>query len=295
MAEKNQNEIIVVNSFKGGAGKTTLALTHCIDDLFHGRKYENVIYMDLDILGTATSSLFDKDKLPLEKSFHHTGKAVEVPLTYEGENKSLHVVYLSSELKAQSTYGGLYYINHQELAQKRLLDDIVSYVKDIVERRKGNLIVFDCAPGFSRMEQELLKACYSMKLAQKAEVREEYVATLDSAHIEKCIGCIRDSWNTLLPHPEFRKVRLTLNDIQNFYQHVSNDAKADADQTLREMAEEIQVRLQREDGIQNTEIYFWRYSQEIAMRSIFRHQWFVENQIDSYIMTSDNYKKYESV
>ena len=38
---------IFVNSFKGGAGKTTLALTHCIDQLFHkNRSYENVIYID---------------------------------------------------------------------------------------------------------------------------------------------------------------------------------------------------------------------------------------------------------
>ena len=50
MDGKKQNEIIIVNSFKGGAGKTTLALTHCINDLFHEQKYENVIYIDLDIL-----------------------------------------------------------------------------------------------------------------------------------------------------------------------------------------------------------------------------------------------------
>lgn len=295
MAGKNQNEIIIVNSFKGGAGKTTLALTHCINDLFHERKYENVIYIDLDILGTATSCLFDKDKLPLEKSFIETGKAVEVPLVYEGEKRSFHAAYLSPGLKTQTMYGGLNYVNHQELLQQRLRDDILSYVRNIVGKRKGNLIVFDCAPGFSRMEQELLKACYDMKLEKKAEVREEYVVTLDSAHIEKCIGCIRDSWEILPIRPEFRKVRLTMNDIQNYYRYVSEDAKTDVEQQFCEMAKEVRTRLQRDDGIRNTEIYVWRYSKEIAMRSIFMHQWFLENQVDDYIMTSDSYKMYEPI
>ena len=45
-----------------------------------------------------------------------------------------------------------------------------------------------------------------------------------------------------------------------------------------EMAKEVGTRLQRDDGIRNTEIYVWRYSKEIAMRSIFMHQWFLENQ-----------------
>lgn len=292
MAGKVQNKIIVVNSFKGGAGKTTLALTHCMDALFHQRKYENVVYIDLDILGTATSYLFDKEKLPLDKCFNQTGTGTEVPLAYDGESRRLHVVYLSPELKMQSMYGGLNYMNHQELVQQRLRDDILDYVRGIVGKQKGNLIVFDCAPGFSRMEQELLKACYDMKLDKKADIMEEYVATLDSGHIEKCVECIRVSWETLLIPPEFRKVRLTLNDIQNYYRYAEEDEKMDAEKQLGEMAETLAARLKREDDVHNTEICFWRYSKEIAMRSIFMHQWFVENQIDSYIMTSDSYRIY---
>lgn len=295
MAGKVQNEIIVVNSFKGGAGKTTLALAHCINALFHERRYENVIYIDLDVLGTATSYLFDRDKLPLEKCFHQTKKAVTVPLSYDGETRNLHVVYLSPELKMQSMYGGLNYINHQELAQQRLRDDILAYVAGIVGRQKGNLIVFDCAPGFSQMEQELLKACYDMKGKKKADIREEYVVTLDSGHIEKCVECIRDSWETLLIPPEYRKIRLTLNDVQNYFQYMEEDEKLDAEKQFREMAQVLTARLRREDDARNTEIYFWRYSKEFAMRSIFMHQWFVENQIDSYIMTNDSYKMYESM
>lgn len=296
MAEKKrQNQIIIVNSFKGGAGKTTLALSHCINDLFHERKYDNVIYIDLDILGTAASYLFDKDKLPLEKCFNNTGKEVEISLTYDGESRGLNVVYLSPELKTRSSYGGLDYVNHQELAQQRLRDDIFAYVRKIVENRKGNLIVFDCAPGFSKMEQELLRECYALKLNKEADVREEYVTTLDAGHIEKCIQCIKDSWETLQIVPKFRQVRITFNDLQNYHNYISKDPKADAEQQFQEMAGNVYEKLQREDDIKNMEIYFWQYSHDIAMRSIFMHQWFVENQVDSYIMTNDSYRVYKPV
>lgn len=290
-----QSEIVFVNSFKGGAGKTTLALTHCINDLFHEQKFDNVIYIDLDILGTATSYLFDKDKLPVEKCFNQTKKAVEVSLTYEGESKSFYVIYLSPELKTRSVYRGANYINHQDIAQQLLRDDIVEFVQDKVEKQGGNLIVFDCAPGFSKMEQELLKKCYDMKLDRKVDVREEYVTTLDSGHIEKCIQCLVDSWKSYPIRPEFRNIRLTLNDIQNYYRYVNEDPKSDAEQQFQEIAKTINTRFQEGDQMRELEIYFWRYSQDIAMHSIFMHQRFVENQVDSYILTEDSYRKYEPI
>lgn len=296
MAEKRKkNQIIFVNSFKGGAGKTTLALTHCINDLFHEHKFDNVIYIDLDILGTATSYLFDKDKLPPEKCFNNTGEEMKITLEYDNESRDLYAIYLSPDMKTRFAYGGLDYVNHQELAQQRLQDDILSYVRKVVENRGGNLIVFDCAPGFSGMEQKLLNACYDLKLNKCTDVKEEYVTTLDAGHIEKCIRCIKDSWETLRIPPEFRQVRMTLNDMQNYYEYINRDPKADAEQQFREMAEIVVARLKRESSMQNVEIYFWQYSQEIAMRSIFRHQSFVENQIDSYIMTNDSYRIYEPV
>lgn len=289
-----QSEIVFVNSFKGGAGKTTLALTHCINDLFHERKFDNVIYIDLDILGTATSYLFDKDKLPVEKCFNQTKRAMKVPLTYEGERKSFYAVYLSPELKTRSVYGGVNYINHQDFAQQHLRDDIIAFVQDEVEKQIGSLIVFDCAPGFSKMEQELLKKCYDMKSDRKAEVREEYLTTLDSGHVEKCIQCLSDSWKSFQVPPDFRNIRLTLNDIQNYYRYANEDPKSDAEQHFQEMAEMINTRIQKDGRMQEMEIYFWRYSQDIAMHSIFMHQRYVENQVDSYILTEDSYRKYES-
>lgn len=41
-----KSKVIFVNSFKGGAGKTTLALMYCINHVFYQKgQYENVIYI----------------------------------------------------------------------------------------------------------------------------------------------------------------------------------------------------------------------------------------------------------
>lgn len=216
---------------------------------------------------------------------------MKITLTYENESKVLYIVYLSPGLKTRSSYGESDYVNHQGIARQRIRDDIFTYVSNILEKQKSNLVVFDCAPGFSEMEQELLKKFYDMKFRGKVDVREEYVATLDTGHIEKCIQCIRDSWEILDISPEYRNIRMTLNDMQNYYQYLNTDPKADVEQRIQKMADSIKTRLQAEGDMQAVEIFFWRYSKEIAVRSIFMNQTIVENQPECYIMTEDSYKK----
>ena len=101
-----RSKIIFVNSFKGGAGKTTLSLMHCITGLFSSSVYENVIYMDLAILGTATSYLFEDGRLPVEKCFDRTGKPVKIALTVKDKDKDKDAVDFSRG-DAESTNGGM--------------------------------------------------------------------------------------------------------------------------------------------------------------------------------------------
>lgn len=51
IGENRKNKIVMFNSFKGGAGKTTTALCRCISE-YKEKVYQNVYYVDLDILGT---------------------------------------------------------------------------------------------------------------------------------------------------------------------------------------------------------------------------------------------------
>ena len=53
-----KNKLIMVNSFKGGTGKTSVALSHCIYNWKMGVKedgenYRDIYFVDIDRLGTS--------------------------------------------------------------------------------------------------------------------------------------------------------------------------------------------------------------------------------------------------
>lgn len=281
-------KIIFVNSFKGGAGKTTLSLMHCITNLFQEKnKYENVIYIDLDLLGTATSYLFEEGKLPRELCFNDTGRTVEIELTLEGKTETLHVAYLDPGFKNRSFSGDEYYIHHKELDEELLKFRLSEFINGIFAKPYSCLLVIDCAPGFSQLEQELLMECYHNKIKWNVEVEEKYVTTLDAAHIQKSISCIRSSTEAFEVSPDVRTIHFVLNDIQNYSKWVKEEMKKDVMQIWKDIAARIKKELEQIDFT----IYCWRYSQNIAVNNTYTSEEKVENQVDDYRMTEANYVK----
>ncbi len=276
---------IFVNSFKGGAGKTTLALTHCIDSLFHkkGEQYENIIYMDLDILGTGTSFLFKKTAFGKEKCFERTEEPVKVPLELNGEKRELYVTYLNPELKIRSAYGDRYFINHQGIAEEEIKTKVIRFIKNQIRQVPKTLFVLDCAPGFSHMEQAILQECYQMKRNEKLEIEEDYVTTLDSAHMQKCIHCLNDTIEGLLQETEYRNIQVIMNDLQDYSGYVGTEK-------MEERWEKITDQLVRNLRNPKVTIWRWRYSQEIAHQNIYGSESVIENHTDWYIFTDESFK-----
>lgn len=282
-----EGRIIFVNSYKGGAGKTTLSLSYCIDDLFHGKKYENVIYMDLDIQGTATGYLFEEGRLTAENCFGVTGRPVEVELTLEGETASLHVAHLNPGFQLHSSYGEEYFINHRKLGEELFRGKVMSFIRSSFEMTPKTLLVLDCSPGFSELEQSLLLECYQMAVKEDIRVEEVYVATLDAAHIKKCVCCLKDSKTLFGRGSGKRHIRLVLNDTQNYARYVKENEQREADQAWREISEG----LRRELGALEAELWRWRYSEEIAMKNTYTSTVKLENQVDDYIFTEDKFSR----
>lgn len=292
MAKKNKkSKLIFVNSFKGGAGKTTLSLAHCISELFSCKNdeevYDNVIYIDLDLLGTATCYMFGEDMLPPMECFYNTQKPKQVDLKVDEREESLQIVYLSPELKNRSAFYERSYSNHEDIIQQILRSYVQNFINDVIKDNRV-LIVFDCAPGFSKLEQEILCDCYKLRTEGKVELREDYVTTLDAGHVLKCIHCIQESWDTFEIEPSFREIRFTINDIQNYAQYAQADLNETEEQVIRKIADGIGVQLGDEEE-RKYDIWYWKYSRQIALRSTFTSQEFVENQVDNYILTDDNY------
>lgn len=293
-------KIIFVNSYKGGAGKTTLSMMHCIDALFHTKKYKNVIYMDLDILGTGTRYLFDEKKLPEDKCFDNTGTSVPITLKKGTETALLHIAYLSPSFNGHFSLGGLRFINHQEMLEKTLEEKVIKFLQASLKAEAGTLFILDCAPGFSRFEQHILKKCYDLASKEKLEIQEDYVTTLDSSHIKKCIQCLIDSKDGFEMDIEHRKIRFIINDMQNYTASLSDPDKTTAGNDPAEAYwKNVKKSIKKEfadkelsnEEIKKIEFFRWKYSSHISNRTTFLKEQKLENDVDDYIFQSGNFGK----
>ncbi len=292
--EETKGKIIFVNSFKGGAGKTTLSLSYCISALFDAlpwknrEKYTNVIYMDLDILGTGTSYLFDDKYTKEKKYFNLTKNAVKIPLHLkDGVRKEfLYAAFLEPGLKNSSSYGEPHFINHQNIAQTTLKENVLSFIKQKFSEVPETLLVLDCAPGFSDFEQEILLECYKMVKKDVLGVQEDYVTTLDHAHIHKCVQCLEDSVNGFKKLSSERTMNIIINDVQN-YDGWLKDKTKDADEEWNRIKEEVLKQLEKAD----TKIWRWRYSENVAMSSVYLNGEKVENHPEDYLFTGEKFKE----
>lgn len=291
MSTKNKkSKIIFINSFKGGAGKTTLALAKCINGLFETEKeetYSRVIYMDLDIQGTGTSFLFGDNVLTGDKCFEKTGEAVEVELEHENKRKTLHVAFLNPASKIHSVYyGDTRYINHQSVADEMFKRKVSEYINEM-KRQTDTLFVLDCAPGFTKIEQDLLQEFYNIG-KEKVDVEEYYVSTVDSSHIKKCIQCLQESKEGIPTQWGRRNVNVVINNIQNYGGNENEHTHSTIEERWKNKAERIRKELGKD-----VSIWKWEYSQKISEASVYGEESYVQNMVDDYIFTKDgkNYKK----
>lgn len=285
-----QKKIIFVNSFKGGTGKTTLSLSHCIDDLFHVHTYDNVIYLDLDVLGTATSYLFDVGKLPEEESFDKTGKTKKIELKSKstGETGLLYVGYLGSEMKKSSNYGEPCFLYHQKVREEIFIKKVTDFIDKRINEDVGSLIVVDCAPGFGEIEQKVLADCYKKK---GVEIEEEYLVTLDSAHVKKCIQGLIEHGKAA--EAAKRNVCMVLNDVQNYCGYLIEQGYDDMTEINRIM-QAIYDNMPAKSPKLSMAFRFWKYAQEIAVKSIYTKSTCLENDVDDYRFTVENYVEWKA-
>ena len=279
-----QKKIIFVNSFKGGSGKTTLSLTHCIDSLFHTKKYDNVIYLDLDILGTATSYLFEEGKLPNEGSFDKTGELKGVELKSGDDVNKLHVGYLSPEMKNSSKYGEPCFIHHQKLAEELFIKRVIDFIEKQIKEAPSCLIVLDCAPGFGEIEQKVLNNCYQKTSKGDVQIEEDYLVTLDAAQVKKCIQCLNYYSKDVDFDGEKRQIQMVINDVQNFCGHLKEEGEDEM-----QVMEGIMEKVNSETANLKMSFRLWKYSQKIAVNSVYTMRTNVENQVDDYMFTPENY------
>lgn len=226
MGKRAKNKIIMVNSFKGGTGKTSVALANCVHNCTQNDFYENIYYIDIDRLGTSMSYALFPDKIKPIYFDEYNERYYEKVCNKILENKEmgtvLYAVLLNPIANRRQDYDihGRFW-QHSDINGSIFIKDLLSFLNKCMSHEINNLFVIDSSPGLTDMERCLLKEFYNMRQnGDVSEIEELYVTTFDASQIRKTVECLNDA-KDFLRRGE-RDVSIILNDLHN-WEAISKD------------------------------------------------------------------------
>lgn len=235
----------MVNSFKGGTGKTSVSLANCVHNCTQNSEYQNIFFVDIDRLGTSMSyALFPDGVKPCyfdEYEEHYYENVCNRILHDEAKGTVLYAVLLNPVASRRQDYHirGRFW-EHTDVSVTIFVKDLLSFLKKCMSRDVSNLFVVDCSPGLTDMERQLLDAFYRMKQdGDVTEIEELYVTTFDASQIQKTVECLNDAKDFL--NRGERDASIVLNDLHNWeaisqeYEDHYFDWRADAADILRNL------------------------------------------------------------
>lgn len=245
MGKNTDNKIIMVNSFKGGTGKTSVALANCVHNCTQNKSYKNIFFIDIDRLGTSMSyALFPDEIKPKyfdEYDERYYERVCNKILEDKDKGTVLYAVLLNPVANRRQDYDvrGCFW-QHSDISGSIFLQDLLSFLRRCISREINNLFVIDCSPGLTDMERFLLNEFYNMRQnGEISEIEELYVTTFDASQIRKTVECLNDAKDFLKRGD--RNVSIVLNDLHN-WEFISKDYddhkfnwKKDAENILKDL------------------------------------------------------------
>lgn len=289
MSDKTKNKIIMVNSFKGGTGKTSVALAQCVHNWKTKDTYDNIYFLDIDRLGTSLAyALFPEDKnagihyfdeYP-EKTYDKVCNEVELD---EVSDSNLFAVLLNPVARRRQDYDIHGRMQQHEIVRNSIfMENLLSLMDKCVGQKGKNLFVLDCSPGLSDMERKLLSEFYMRKKDWDASIEEIYVTTFDSSQIRKTIECLND-YRDILYRDDGREVSIVLNDVHNCRRLAAEskgtfifDWKDTARHILRNLMDNKCVR-----------ICFRKFEEDQLTASIINNERYLANITDAYVLQQE--------
>lgn len=307
MSKMENFKIIMVNSFKGGTGKTSVALSHCIYEWKRSQErlrdnetyYDSIYFVDIDCLGTSMSYyLFPKEKeeSPVYFEEYKRTKAVDicnkVELFHENDNCNLYAVLLNPVANRRQDYcihGRMH--QHGRIYNTIFLRDILAFIEECMEMGKNSLFVIDCSPGLSEMEFSLLGEFYMLKEKYKGKylllVEELYVTTFENGQVQKTVDSLND--NRDLMYREGREVSIVLNDIQNCIELTKGDGVFRVD--WENVAQTILDGLLDKDSVK---IRYRKYQARQMKAGLVGNAWNLNDTTDAYMLLKEYREDYIS-
>ena len=217
--EDKKNRIVMINSFKGGAGKTTVSLCRCVYE-YREKHYHNIYYVDLDILGTGVNYVLSLKK---QRGYYNDADGVnnqnfsqKVQKVLRDDYASFYAAPLNPISRIKQSYGGQDRLRSHPDVEKGIFGQNVKQLIDLIlkgSRKWNNLIVLDCAPGISYVEESILDNLYDLEDNDRKDVcvEEIYVTTPDSSHIQKTVDSL-NGWSAYLRQNN-RTITVLINDL----------------------------------------------------------------------------------
>ncbi len=305
MSKKQKFKIIMVNSFKGGTGKSSLALSHCIHEWKRIEEsksadpadgeiyYPNIYFVDIDRLGTSMSYyLFpEEDKLCY---FEEYGKnnveevCNEVRLSSDSKGK-LYAVLLNPVANRKQDYnihGRMQ--QHEKNSNTIFADKILDFLEKCMDMGENSLFVIDCSPGLSGMERRLLEKFYDLRKKYDLSVEELYVTTFENGQIRKTIDCLNDCADEM--YREEREVSIVLNDIQNCIK-IAKKKDSGLHISWEGVAEDILGQMSDKEHVK---IRYKEYSEKQMKGGIVNNVKNLDNNTDAYVLLKEYREDYIS-
>lgn len=322
MSKKANFKIIMVNSFKGGTGKSSLALAHCLyewkrneeredtEDTEEDIYYSRIFYVDIDRLGTSMSYyLFPDEKkkpcyfdkyskegidavcnevalLPYKKGGSDNDTSAYEDAEAERKSKSiLYAVLLNPAANRRQNYqvqGRM--MQHEKIANIMFADELVRFFKECMETKENRLFVIDCSPGLSELECRLLDKFYELQGDYALCVEEIYVTTFESGQIRKTIECLNACTKGIKRGN--CDLSIVLNDIQNCIGATQVAQKNGEDFNVRweNVAGDILDKLSEK---KNVKIRYKRYNEEQMKAGIVDNVTNLDNNIDAFMLSKE--------
>lgn len=298
-AGESPNRIVMINSFKGGSGKTTAALCRCVTE-YREKQYRSVYYIDMDILGTGmdyTLSINHQEGQKyyndIEESNYKLSQKVQL-LQQDGEGNCFFAAALNPLSRIRQSYEGQDRLrSHPDVEGGIFRNKVIKLINQIMKCGEKNLIVLDCAPGISYVEQGILDDLFKIEKNKKQEtvVEEVYVTTPDASHIRKTIDNLNECSACLRQYN--RTVTVLLNDLfdcEGMARRAGDETKPNfifrRDDVLEYVAQELEVH--------SFEILYKAYSEDLLRGSIIRNEARLINRFDAYDSWPQNGRKFKA-
>lgn len=297
MSDETNNKIIMVNSFKGGTGKTSVALAQCVHNWKTKGTYDNIYFLDIDRLGTSLAyALFPESK---KESIHYFDEYPEKPYDTvcneveldEVSDSNLFAVLLNPVARRRQDYdihGRMQ--QHEIVGSSIFIENFISFIDKCIGQKGKNLFVLDCSPGLSDMERKLLSDLYARKKDWDASIEEIYVTTFDSSQISKTIECLND-YGDVLHRNAGRKVSIVLNDVNNC-QRLKKDLGGTFIFDWKDTARYILHKLTDNECVR---IRFRKFEEGQLTASIIKNERHLANNKDAYVLQQEYREGYISI